>query len=329
MRITATAPGRAGIVGNPTDGYGGSVISCTLKERAKVVIEDADEMRVTVGELSTVFHTPRDYLLKNDRFDVVRAVMQFFKMTDAKIAVTITTRIPIQGGLSGSTAILSALVAAILRMEKCDVSRYYLAEMVRIIELNYLKVHCGYQDHYMTVFGGINFMDFREKENYRRLGEEIYATIEPLEPHVNSLPFFLAHSGIKHVSGQVHLPVRERWLDGEKQVIEGYERISALARRAKRALVEGDWETLADYMNENNRIQDHISPSGERNNTMIEAALENGALAAKLAGAGGGGTIIVLSLDPEKQKPALKQAGAVNFLALEPSPGVEVTLEKP
>ena len=46
--ITATAPGRAGIVGNPTDGYGGSVISCTLAERAKVVIEDASEMRVTV-----------------------------------------------------------------------------------------------------------------------------------------------------------------------------------------------------------------------------------------------------------------------------------------
>ncbi len=324
MRIVATAPGRAGIVGNPTDGYGGSVISCTLEKRARVVVEDAKETRVTVGELSTVFSHPRDYLLKRDRFDVVRAVMQFFQAQGRKLAVTITTEIPVQGGLSGSTAILSALVAAFLESEGRSVSRYYLAEMVRIIELNYLKIHCGYQDQYMTVFGGINFLDFREKENYRRLSEEILATVEPLREHVGELPFLLAHSGLKHISGEVHLPVRERWLDGERAVIEGYERIAALARRAKRALVEGDWDELAGYINENHRIQDSISPSGERNKRMMAAALANGALAAKLAGAGGGGTIIVLTLDPEKQMEALKEAGAANFLYVKPSDGVRI-----
>lgn len=328
MRIIASAPGRAGIVGNPTDGYGGSVISCTISERARVVLSDCDELRVTVGELATVFNTPRDCLLKNDRFDVVRAVLQFFRLENIKCSIEITTRIPIQGGLSGSTAILSALVAAVLRMEGRRASRHYLAEMVRIIELNYLKIHCGYQDQYMTVFGGINYLDFRDKENYRRLGEEIYATVEPLSELVGELPFLLAHSGIRHVSGHVHLPVRERWLDGEKFVIDGYRRISALARRAKRSLLEGDWEEMAGYINENHRIQDSISPSGERNNEMIEAALANGALAAKLAGAGGGGTIIVLTLDPDKQRDALKEAGAASFLEVKPSPGVEVTVEE-
>ncbi len=328
MRIVATAPGRAGIIGNPTDGYGGSVISCSLAERARVVVEDADEMRLTVGELTTVLSRPGDYLLKNDRFDVVRAVLQFFSATDRAFAITITTDIPVQGGLSGSTAILASLVAAFLKMANRQVTRHYLAEMVRIIELNYLKVHCGYQDHYMTVFGGLNYMDFREKENYRRLADEIYATVEPLESTVRDLPFLLAHSGLKHVSGQVHLPVRERWLEGEQQVVEGYRHIAGLARRAKRALVEADWETLAEHMNENQRIQDSISPSGERNDRMIKTALENGALAAKLAGAGGGGTIIVLTHDGQRQKDLLRQAGAASFLTLKPSRGVEVTVEE-
>jgi len=324
MRIVATAPGRAGIIGNPTDGYGGSVISCSLAERAKVVIEDSDEFRVQVGELATVFRHPRDFLLKNDRFDVVRAVFQYFNRTDAKLSVKVTTEIPIQGGLSGSTAILASLVAGLCRMWGRDISRYYLSETLRIIELNYLKIHCGYQDHYMTVFGGVNFMDFREKENYRRLSEEIYAAIEPLTPHLKDLPFLLAHSGIRHVSGAVHLPIRERWLEGERIVVEGYERIAALCRRGKRALVEGDWETLAQYMNENHRIQHAISHVGERNLNMITAALENGALAAKLAGAGGGGTIIVLTHDPDKQFPGLKEAGAARFLTLRPSEGVRI-----
>jgi galactokinase/mevalonate kinase-like predicted kinase len=279
---------------------------------------------VSVGELSTVFRNPRDYLLKRDRFDVVRAVMQYFGRTDLKLSINVTTTVPVQGGLSGSTAILSSIVAGLLRMWGRELSRYYLAETVRIIELNYLKIHCGYKDHYMTVFGGVNFMDFREKENYRRLGDEIYASVEPLAPHATQLPFLLAHSGIKHVSGAVHLPIRERWLDGEKLVVEGYERISALARRGKRALIERDWQTLADLMSENHRIQHEISHVGERNLSMMSAALENGALAAKLAGAGGGGTIIVLTHDPDRQIPALKEAGAARFLTLSPSPGVTV-----
>jgi len=324
MRIVATAPGRAGIIGNPTDGYGGSVLSSTLAERARVVIEDSSEFRVQVGELATVFRTPKDYLLKKDRFDVVRAVMQYFGKTDLKLSIKVSTDVPVQGGLSGSTAILASLVAALLRMWGRDASRYHLAEMLRIIELNYLKIHCGYQDHYMTAFGGVNFMDFREKQNYRRLADEIYATVEPLAPHVKELPFLLAHSGIKHVSGAVHLPIRERWLEGEKLVVEGYERIALLARQGKRALIERDWETLANLMSENHRIQHEISHVGDRNLDMMNAALENGALAAKLAGAGGGGTIIVLTHDPEKQMPALTAAGAARFLKLAPSDGVRI-----
>lgn len=31
--IRVTAPGRAGIVGNPTDGYGGALVCCSITER--------------------------------------------------------------------------------------------------------------------------------------------------------------------------------------------------------------------------------------------------------------------------------------------------------
>lgn len=37
--IKVTAPGRASIIGNPTDGYGGTVISCSIKNRAEVTID--------------------------------------------------------------------------------------------------------------------------------------------------------------------------------------------------------------------------------------------------------------------------------------------------
>lgn len=78
-------------------------------------------------------------------------------------------------------------------------------------------------------------------------------------------------------------------------------------------------------MNKNHEIQDSISDSGEQNNYMIKVAKENGALAAKLSGAGGGGTIIALTLEPDRTKKALVKAGAEKFIELDPmAQGVKI-----
>ena len=48
MKVLASAPGRAGILGNPTDGYGGAVMSCSLAERASVTLAGSEVLRATV-----------------------------------------------------------------------------------------------------------------------------------------------------------------------------------------------------------------------------------------------------------------------------------------
>ena len=113
----------------------------------------------------------------------------------------------------------------------------------------------------------------------------------PTYPH---LPFVLGFTGVQHASGAVHKPLRERWLDGEPAVVEGYKRITEIAQVGKKALVLGDWPLLGRLMNENHAIQRDLGGSGESNERLIAAALQAGALGAKLAGAGDGGTIIAL-----------------------------------
>jgi galactokinase/mevalonate kinase-like predicted kinase len=179
----------------------------------------------------------------------------------------------------------------------------------------------------MTTFGGLNYMDFRGKQFYRDAEEaELFATVEPLASWRRRLPFVLAYTGIRHHSGEVHKPLRERWLDGEPEVVRGYERITELAALGKRALLRADWEELAACMNENHAIQRSLGGSGEHNEVLIQAALRAGAPAAKLAGAGGGGTIIVLwphgDIAPLEQ--ALRAAGAEATYRLEPTPGAMV-----
>ena len=98
-----------------------------------------------------------------------------------------------------------------------------------------------------------------------------------------------------------------------------------IAREGKRALIDNNWDELAYQMNKNHEIQDSLADSGEQNNYMIKAARENGGLAAKLAGAGGGGTIIVLTFEPERVKKVLSTAGAEQFIELDPeAEGVQV-----
>lgn len=323
--IIAQSPGRVGIIGNPTDGYGGSVISCSIQNKATVIIEPAEELTLTNRFGNKILRRAGDFAFQGDHYDIPRAVLNYFNLYELKAKINIDTSIKEQAGLAGSTALLSACLNAVIAFCGIKYHKYYLAELIRFLELRCLKCQCGYQDAYMTVFGGLNYLDFRGKEHDRELDEEPYATVEPLHNFIDELPFVIAVSGLKHHSGDFHRPLRERWLDGDRKVELAYREIAELARQGKKALLLQDWIQLARLMNANHEIQDGLASSGEQINNMIQVARKNGALAAKLAGAGGGGTIIVLTLNPVYTIKALKQAGIKEFIRLDPcSKGITV-----
>ena len=322
--IRCSAPGRCGILGNPTDMYGGSVISCSIEHRAHVVIAPAERLEIFTHEQKTVINGPDDLLLRGDLFDVTRAVLDYFRDDSLRCSISYSSDIPIKAGVAGSTALTVAILYGLLCYKGVNCNRYYLAELARYIELNHLRIVCGYQDAYMTTFGGLNYMDFRDKQFYRQAEEELYATIEPLDQYVTELPFVLAHTGVTHSSDAVHKPLRERWLEGDPLVRKGYEEISRLAREGKKALLSRDWQRLGQLMNQNHAIQRDLGGSGEANERLITVALAHGALGAKLAGAGDGGTIIALNLHPEEMVAALREAGCELIFYPRPCRGVSL-----
>ena len=74
--IRVTAPGRVGIVGNPTDGYGGSMIACSIKNRACVEIEKSDQLIVENNWESKTLSWKNDFNNQGDNFDIVRSVLR-------------------------------------------------------------------------------------------------------------------------------------------------------------------------------------------------------------------------------------------------------------
>ena len=326
--VVCSAPGRAGIIGNPTDMYGGAVLSCSVDMRARVTVTSAPHLVLKTSGQECQIASRDDLRPRGDRFDVARAILDYMRLPPLTCHVHYESEIPLRSGISGSTALVVALLQALLAWQGEYPNPYQLAERARYIELNYLKVVCGYQDAYMCTFGGLNYMDFREKQFYREAEAELFATIEPLAAYVPELPFVLGFTGVHHTSGAVHRPLRERWLDGETAVVESYKRITEIARMGKKALLMADWSLLGRLMNENHAIQRDLGGSGESNERLISAALEANAPGAKLAGAGHGGTIIALWPWPDSAplEKALREAGGSAIYRLQVVGGV--TIEK-
>jgi galactokinase/mevalonate kinase-like predicted kinase len=322
-QITCSAPGRAGIIGNPTDMYGGSVLSCSVGMRARVTLNPADRLTLATSDQECCIADWEDLRPQKDLFDLARAILDYMHLPQLHCRVEYESEIPLRSGMAGSTALVVALLKGLLAWQNEFPNPYRLAEMARYVELNHLKVVCGYQDAYMCSFGGLNFMEFRGKQFYRREEAELFATIEPLAPYMQQLPFVLGFTGVRHSSGAVHKPIRERWLEGEPEVVSGYRRITEIARMGKKALLNQDWSLLGELMNENHTIQRALGGSGESNERLITAALGAGAVGAKLAGAGDGGTIIALWLEEDSSplEEALRQAGASATYPLFVAPG--------
>lgn len=320
--IRVSAPARANLLGNPSDQYGGATLSCSVPLRAWA------EVAPGAGVASTAdaqFQLGEDGALapRGDDFDLSRAVLRHLGGPSEGVDLRFGSEIPRQSGMAGSTALVVVLLAALLRARDETWHPYALAERARLIEREELGIQCGFVDQYLTVFGGLRYVDLRGKAHD---GEDLppYATVEDLAPVVPRLPFLLAFSGVQHSSDAVHRPLRQRWLDGEPACVEGYARVTELAREGKRALIDGDLAALAACMNENHAIQRGLGGSGEVNDRLIDAALGAGAAAAKLAGAGNGGTIVVLegSADRARLEAALRAEGAVAFYRPEVVPGL-------
>jgi galactokinase/mevalonate kinase-like predicted kinase len=310
--------------------YGGAVLSCSVALRASVTVMPAPDLVCETGGQELRIVRREDLRPRGDLFDVVRAVLDYMRLPRLACRVSYESRIPVRSGLSGSTALVVALLRALLAWQGEHPNLYQLAERARYIELNYLRVVCGYQDAYMCTFGGLNYMDFRGKQFYRSAEAELFATIEPLSRYVAQLPFVLGYTGVKHSSDEVHRPIRERWLAGEAAVVESYERITEIARMGKKAVLTADWPQLGRLMNDNHAIQRDLGGSGESNERLIAAALEAGAMGAKLAGAGHGGTIIALWPweDASPLETALRKGGASEVYRLDVGPGVLIEADE-
>jgi D-glycero-alpha-D-manno-heptose-7-phosphate kinase len=247
------------------------------------------------------------------------------KLAKSGARISAWTDVPRQSGLGGSSLFVLLVLAGLRELyflDRCVHNDYVLAEITQRVEAKELGITCGFADRYVPLFGGIAYLDYRGKLDHRPIRQEPYATYERLDPWVDDLPLVAISTGVVRDSGDVHSRMRPRYLqehaewcreNGKMQSLPPMVRFMSgaweTAWRGKIALLERDWDTFGMLMNRNHRLVHEmmaycgfVEGAGRANNLCIDAALKNGALGAKLTGAGGGGSVFALVRPGEEEK---------------------------
>jgi glucuronokinase len=253
-----SAPARAALAGNPSDGYGGRVLAVALDElRAEAEVAPAQRDDVE-GALA--------------RAALARFRARFPRHAGESVRVRWTTTVPREVGLAGSSAIVIAVLRALLEAFGEALEPRELAAVALAAETEELGIAAGLQDRLVQAHGALLAMDFA------RDGGGVEALDRALLP-----PLYVAwHPEAASPSGAIHADLRAR----EREVRPVMDELAALAARARDALVAGDTGAFAAAVDGSLDARARIMPIHPRVRRMAELARAAGA-SANSAGSGG------------------------------------------
>lgn len=116
------------------------------------------------------------------------------------------------------------------------------------------------------------------------------------------IPLIIANSGITASTTEVVADVRRLKEENPQKFDKIFSRYKKLAEKAKKALLQGNIAVIGNLMNQNHKLLQEITVSGEVNDKLVKIALNNGAIGAKMTGTGRGGLVIALAENKETQE---------------------------
>ena len=305
--VFAKAPLRLALAGGGPDlfpywkHYGGIVLNGTIDQYAYCKIEPSDKwiFKSVDLEREETFDNVEDIMSKTT-LKLLVSTYQYLTNDCEKTPVKITTFVeaPPGSGLGSSSALVVSLIAAISEYYSIPLGEYDIADMAVDIERNVCDLPGGKQDQFAAAFGGFNFIEFlpdgRTIVNPLRLN---FKTQNMLE-----LSTVLYYVGKPRMDERVIENTSQNLLNNDKGTLQATHRIKSAAIEYKRSLLLGDVDKICETMNTywKNKIQTNEKVVSPELLDSYEFAMKNGAKAAKISGAGGGGHMILFT-DFEKR----------------------------
>jgi D-glycero-alpha-D-manno-heptose-7-phosphate kinase len=310
--MRSRAPLRLGLAGGGTDlpsyceAYGGAVLNVTIDRYAYAHMRPLEAGRVRfrasdVGveeELAAGANLPMQGALPLHRAVYNRIVRDFLGGVAPSIEVSTTVDAPPGSGLGSSSALVVALVEAFRAAFALPLGPYDVAHLAYQIERVDLGLAGGKQDQYAAAFGGMNFIEFLSQDR---------VIVNPLRVSRSALneleaALVVCFTGQSRRSDEIIGAQLKGIETHHAATIEGLHQLKADAVEMKSALLRGDLRGLAAILNRSwtakQRTADGITTALIRQ--LYDVAMENGAWAGKVSGAGGGGFMMFVT-DPENR----------------------------
>ncbi len=312
VSVHAAAPLRVSFVGGGTDfphwyeRHGGAVLSATIDHAAHVTVESRSDERIQIRDLrleQMVRYHLDDGPVYDGVMDLPKAAIDRIGVRGG-IDVDIRSDAPPGSGLGGSSALVTAVVAALAAFDDRPLTREELARLAYSIEREDLGITGGWQDQYAAAFGGFNLIEFSAAG----------VTVSPVraDPDVMrdlSTNLLLCHSGSVRASvGLIDTQVR-LFREGREETIQGMKQLQHMAYEMRDAIAAGELDALGRMLDEAYESKKRMNPriaKGTRIEQLFQTARDAGALGGKICGAGGGGYLLLYCRAPEQ--PAVRAA---------------------
>lgn len=293
---------RAGLLGNPSDGYHGKTISFSVRNYfAEVVLYEWDSVEIVLADddrakFDTVFDLARDVRLHGyyGGIRLIKATVKRFvehcqarglSLHDRKFSVRYQTTIPRQVGLAGSSAIIVAALRCLMEFYDVQLPLEAQPMFVLLVEQEELGITVGLQDRVIQVYEGLVYMDFDPSCERIVDGLRCYR-YEPMDPALLPQLYVSHHETLGEPTEVFHNNIRERFNRRDQAVVGAMKTFAALAASGREALIARDTGCLARLIDTNFDTRRSIYHLPQWQVDMVETARRCGA-SAKFAGSGG------------------------------------------
>lgn len=328
MIIEQRAYARAGLLGNPSDGYFGKTISIIVRNfSANVSLYESPELHIEPQEEDLHVYRNIYHLVESVGLTgyyggarlLKAAIKKFFEyctrqghtFSHHNFTIRYRSSIPRQVGLAGSSAIITAAMRALMRFYDIDIPVEILPNIVLSAETDELGINAGLQDRVVQAYEGCVYMDFdralMEQRNYGRYEQMNLSHLPKL--------YIAYRTDLSKESGKVLNTIKARWEEGDEEVVNTLNRIACIAEEGRDAIQRKHYKKLHRLMDENFDCRARIMEITDRNMELIKTARGCGA-SAKFTGSGG--SIIGIYKDDEMLNRLAVELKKVNARVIKP-----------
>lgn len=262
---------------------GGCVLTSAIDKYIFVTIKERFDSKLRIGYTQTEMVDGVDQI----HHDLIRESLRLTKI-DRGVEITTMGDIPSEGsGLGSSSTVTVGALHAMYAYLGEIIPAERLAREACEIEIGTLKRPIGIQDQYIAAYGGLRFFEFLP--NGQVTAEKIQLSSDAQRALNNN--FMLFYTGMHRDSASI---LREQ-VGNLKDRLNELREIKQMAKEARCAIEAGNFDTLGILLDQSWELKKSLAGtiSNTRINEMYGLARDAGAIGGKVAGAGGGGFLLL------------------------------------